>query len=1141
MAEDENDAFVQVAYGRQSSALSEAPEEDGEVNQFDILVQSIPYYAMGQAKTDALVRATLMHLDDDFLEAIDEGGNTLLMLACQNRHEDLVRILLQKGANANATNAAGACCLHFPCYSETCSMPIAKALLQAGANPEVAEKSYGCTPLHYCASIGDINFCKLLISYGALVGTRDLYDYTAVDYAREGNMTDCTAYLQKVLISAAQEGVNGFAAMGGNTPQVSHVTFGSPTTEVREGKGYAAGRGVNFEQHGSIAMGNGSGDIGLPEGRPAYDDLEREESSMSLDPSGMQSASVRRVSMQEDEWESHVDPASGGIYFINHCSGECLWEEDYLELKNQKPSLLSQSAPTEVLEPVDELVMSITRSMSKKKLIVDTDVTVGTPTAGPASVKQLRRADTLKGIGRMDTKKQYELLSETQMKSMMDLDVITVPQSSQEEAMVKMVDANSVRKLMDEVKLASAETLEKERLEFRTTLSENNGRIVKLEAEVERLKSEKGFLESSLADANANRDTSSVENAAQMKELNDNLALAEKDNVSLRAEVSVLKDKLLIETEKLETLQSTLANLQSGHGEQIEEVQKRTEEQNAKLEAIQKEHATELQAKEDQLATLKARVAAQLKKLKAKAEDTQKAHTEAMDKQHAESEEKIVALNNELVEMKSKFVQDLSNAELLAEANNRKAAEAEEAANEARALAKNYEDEIHEMRDIKKMNQKLLVDFNKEQIIRKRLHNEIEDMKGKIRVYLRVRPFSNSEAERGCTEAVVKDGKQSICVKGASGPDSKKSYEFDSVFGGGMKDGNSQEDVFTDTKHLITSVVDGYNVCIFAYGQTGAGKSFTMIGAGDISKSVHDDGTFDQLAGIAPRAVTELFRVLEDRSAQMTYQVEVQMFQLYRDGLEDLLCETKKEDKGKKKPNLKITLAEHSPTGLVQVQGAEIKTASSAAEVMKIFSDGSKRRTVASTNMNSESSRSHLICCVTVNMVSRQFGTEKNILGKLTLVDLAGSERLDKSGAEGDMMKEAQSINKSLSALGDVIASLTSGKGGHTPYRNHPLTMLMSDSIGGNAKTLMFVNCSPADYNVSETVSSLGFAQRCKDVQNTGGKGGAANANQSAQVKALRDELMKLKKAAGGGESASADNKPKAGKQLRRPAGAPKG
>ena len=309
-----------------------------------------------------------------------------------------------------------------------------------------------------------------------------------------------------------------------------------------------------------------------------------------------------------------------------------------------------------------------------------------------------------------------------------------------------------------------------------------------------------------------------------------------------------------------------------------------------------------------------------------------------------------------------------------------------------------------------------------------------------------------------------------------------------------------------------------------------------MIGAGDIGKSVQNDGSFDMNAGIAPRAITELFRVLADREAQMTYQVEVQMFQLYRDGLEDLLYDPKKEDKNKKKPPLKITLAEHSPTGLVQVQGAESKFAKSAAEVMQIFSDGSKRRTVASTKMNAESSRSHLICSVTVNMVSRQFGTEKNILGKITLVDLAGSERLDKSGAEGEMMKEAQSINKSLSALGDVIASLTSGKNGHTPYRNHPLTMLMSDSIGGNAKTLMFVNCSPADYNISETVSSLGFAQRCKDVQNSGGKGGG-NANQAAQVKALRDELMKLKKAAAGG--GGGDNSGAKGKQLKRPVGAP--
>jgi hypothetical protein len=547
--------------------------------------------------------------------------------------------------------------------------------------------------------------------------------------------------------------------------------------------------------------------------------------------------------MNEDDWESHVDPASDGIYFINHYSGECLWEEDYLELKNQKPNLLYASKQggggQEILEPVDELMISITRGLSKKRLMVDThggcdDQAMNTPSSfrekveTPASRSQLRRADTLKGIGRMDTKKQYELLSETTMReSMMDLNADTPALSSSQEVdtgVLKMVDANSVRKLLSEVKLASAEVQEKERVEFRTTLSENNGKIVKLEGVVEHLKGEKTFLESSLSELKSSQDSMSSENASQLKEVNDSLASAEKEIVLLRAGMTAQTNKLQIETEKLTALQTTITHLESGHGEQIEEVQQRTQEQSARLAAKEEEHAAALQAKEDQLATLKARVAAQLKKLKAKAQDTAKAHSEELAKVRAEYEEKLTALNSELVDTKAKLVQDLSSAELLADANNRRALEAEEAANEAKALANTYEQEILEMREIKRLNQKLLVDFNKEQIIRKRLHNEIEDMKGKIRVYLRVRPFSKSEAERGCTEAVTKDGKQSICVKGASGPDSKKSYEFDSVFGGGMSEGNSQEDVFTDTKHLITSVVDGYNVCIFAYGQTGAGK-----------------------------------------------------------------------------------------------------------------------------------------------------------------------------------------------------------------------------------------------------------------------------------------------------------------------------
>jgi hypothetical protein len=291
-----------------------------------------------------------------------------------------------------------------------------------------------------------------------------------------------------------------------------------------------------------------------------------------------------------------------------------------------------------------------------------------------------------------------------------------------------------------------------------------------------------------------------------------------------------------------------------------------------------------------------------------------------------------------------------------------------------------------------------------------------------------------------------------------------------------------------------------------------------MIGAADIATCLHENGEFDELAGITPRAVSELFRLLAERDAQITYEVQVQMFQLYRDNLEDLLYDRKQKKFNENLPDLKIILAEHSSTGLVQVEGAVSMSAANANDVMKIFARGSAQRTTASTKMNAESSRSHLICSLVVQLTNRRTGTQS--IGKLTLVDLAGSERIDKSGAVGETLKEAQSINKSLSALGDVISALTTSQP-HIPYRNHPLTMLMSDSIGGNSKTLMFINTSPADYNIAESNNSLSFGTRCKDVTNAG----AANpAMQQAQLNALRKELNRLKKA--GNASSSAPSKP---------------
>jgi DNA replication protein DnaC len=180
------------------------------------------------------------------------------------------------------------------------------------------------------------------------------------------------------------------------------------------------------------------------------------------------------------------------------------------------------------------------------------------------------------------------------------------------------------------------------------------------------------------------------------------------------------------------------------------------------------------------------------------------------------------------------------------------------------------QNEIMEARQVQQFNAQLHKDLAREQAARKRLHNEMEDLKGRIRVYVRVRPFSRSEVEKSSTEAVYKDGKLSVVVKT---DETKKTFDFDQVFGGSSSQGNSQEDIFRDTKHLVMSVVDGYNVCIFAYGQTGSGKTFTMIGAADIGSCLQENGEFDELAGITPRAVSELFRLLNERSAQLTYVV----------------------------------------------------------------------------------------------------------------------------------------------------------------------------------------------------------------------------------------------------------------------------
>ena len=260
--------------------------DDVELQPLDILLQFIPYYGQGDPANDAIVRSTLSGMSVEDIDSKDEFGNTLLLLACQYRCEDLARIMLNKGANPSALNSAGACCLHFACYKESQSMSIAKVLLQSGASPEVVESTYGCTPLHYCAGSGNIDLCKMLLSHGAQVNSADFYNYTCVDYAREARMMEAATYLQQRLDQLNMQ--NSYRMMG---------TFG--------------GMGMNMGMGGYNGNQNGG-----------YYGIQQQQQQQLQQQQQFQSFIF-------SDWREEMDPASGERYYINYRTGDSLWEQDF--------------------------------------------------------------------------------------------------------------------------------------------------------------------------------------------------------------------------------------------------------------------------------------------------------------------------------------------------------------------------------------------------------------------------------------------------------------------------------------------------------------------------------------------------------------------------------------------------------------------------------------------------------------------------------------------------------------------------------------------------------------------------------------------------------------------------------------------
>jgi len=443
------------------------------------------------------------------------------------------------------------------------------------------------------------------------------------------------------------------------------------------------------------------------------------------------------------------------------------------------------------------------------------------------------------------------------------------------------------------------------------------------------------------------------------------------------------------------------------------------------------------------------------------------------------------------------------------------AAEAE-AARSARISATQ---DVHALRSKLADAQALAEDFQRrflaERAERRRLHEEIQALRGNIRVVCRVRPpplelapsqhHSKHKTLNPSSLIVAFPFEAAIRVRASERR--QQEFEFSAVF-----DPNAtQEDVFNEVWPVVRSFVDGYNTTLFAYGQTGSGKTHTVMGSqnssfnlASISSAVYSQCGADGI-GIAPRTLEAVFRILEKerrdddegsdqgtlaadaagrKSPLLARRIQMSMLEIYNDVVRDLLgsaggaVSPKRSVKGSLEVSgLGPFSLEQVAAGAERVLGRTWRDVSNAVDAMAVLKEGLKARVTASTVLNAHSSRSHALLCLRLVDPS---GTMPP--STLQLVDLAGSERVSRSEADGQQLKEAQAINKSLSALGDVIAALQS-RSPHIPYRNSKLTAVLQDSLGGSSKVLLVCCVAPEAESASETLSTLAFASRAAQTE----------------------------------------------------------
>jgi len=416
--------------------------------------------------------------------------------------------------------------------------------------------------------------------------------------------------------------------------------------------------------------------------------------------------------------------------------------------------------------------------------------------------------------------------------------------------------------------------------------------------------------------------------------------------------------------------------------------------------------------------------------------------------------EQIAGLNGEIEALKQALQNEKSaavaeNAEEMSKLNARinvlhEKLKAEEYKNEANGIAS------------QEKVAKLEAQIREGQKERRRMHNVIQELRGNVRVFARIRPYLPGDGVDDDTEPfVVPKSETTLRLIDENSVKEKYNFSFDRVFGPSI----GQEAVFTEVSEFVQSALDGYNVCLFSYGQTGSGKTHTMQGSGN-----------GQMRGLIPRAIEQVGQYKNELERDgWEYDMQVSFVEIYNETIRDLLRDEEFDDS---KHEVKI-----GPDGRRYVSDINMvplePTDSEAVEA--VMRQAAKYRSVGSTDMNAQSSRSHSV--FTLHLTALHPRNRQALRGTLNLCDLAGSERLDRSKATGHRAKEAMAINKSLSALTDVFAAIGK-KQSHIPFRNSKLTYLLQPSLSGDGKTLMLVNLSPTEKSTQESLCSLRFASQ---------------------------------------------------------------